>query len=208
MNTSFQIIANNYKGNTNGVVPAIVDKKDNSTPSFNGTPKTFTVNSERLEKIIEGAGGLSSPANRFFLGVTALLIQPRIDWGNKNVDEPTRMVSCARTMAKIIAGTLTGVIIRAGCIKFIDTLTDIKANPKTDKLKTALIPDNISIEQFKNAERLLKKHRQALGTIMALFVMLGTNFALDVPITEFLTNFFTNKFEKAGQKRSKEERVN
>ena len=43
--------------------------------------------------------------------------QPFIDASNKNVDEKTRKVSVARTIAKIIAGTLTGYFVRKGCIK-------------------------------------------------------------------------------------------
>ena len=46
------------------------------------------------------------------LGATALATQPVIDLKNKEVDEETRMTSVARTIAKIVAGTIVGVVVR------------------------------------------------------------------------------------------------
>lgn len=180
-------------------------KINKSAPSFKGgVQKTLTVG-KGLQTAVEKAGGLSTPANRLFLGATALSIQPEIDLHNKDVDKDTQKVSAARTAAKIIAGTLTGVPIRALCIKAIDlgTCTDEKELSKLSesarKWKTMFVPTNVPIERFKNAERLLKKHKQAIGSIVALLVMLFTNFALDVPITKFLTNFFVDKVNKKEQ---------
>ena len=79
------------------------------------------ISSEKWQKRIEWVNKeISTPENRLILGVTALMSQPFIDAHNKSVDEDTRKVSVCRTLAKIIAGTLTGYFIRKGCIKAID----------------------------------------------------------------------------------------
>lgn len=166
----------------------------NATSFKGGAPKLFTIKNEKVLKNIESIGKYSSPQSRFILGLTALFTQPFIDLNNKRVDEETRRVSTARTIAKIIAGTVTGVIIRAGCIRGVEELTKENSTTKWGK---ALIPDNVS---FKNLETELSKHRKALGTCVALIVMLFTNFAIDVPLTKYLTNYFNKKLQKQNQK--------
>lgn len=155
---------------------------------------------------IKKMGGWTTPQNRFFMGITALAIQPWIDLNNKDTDDDTRKISACRTTAKIIAGTLTGVLIRFGCIELIKscTQTDPKElekikSPFIKNIATSLIPSNMSPEQFGKIQRLVKNHRNAIGSIIALGVMLFTNFALDVPITKFLTNVFKNKFVNNNQ---------
>lgn len=182
------------------------NKRITNGTSFTGAPsKLYTIKNERAQRVIEKIGEYSSPHSRLILGITALMTQPFIDWQNKDVDKDTRRVSTARTIGKIIAGTISGVIVRAGCIALIKKLTDANANKKWQKL---LIPTNVSSNEYKNAERLLKKHRGAIGTIVALFVMLFTNFAFDVPVTKFLTNFLNDKFKKNGNKQQTKERGN
>lgn len=74
------------------------------------------------------------------------------------------------------------------------------------KCATLMVPTHIPHEKFSNATRLLKKHRQALGSIVALGVMLFTNFLIDAPVTKILTNLLTDqtshnkKEEKASMK--------
>ena len=64
------------------------------------------INNKNLINITEWTGRkINSPQQRFILGLTAIMIQPVIDYTNRNVDEETREVSAARTAAKIIAGT-------------------------------------------------------------------------------------------------------
>lgn len=53
------------------------------------------------------------------LGATALATQPFIDLKNKDVDAETRKTSVARTLAKIVAGTLVGVAVRQAGISFV-----------------------------------------------------------------------------------------
>jgi hypothetical protein len=166
----------------------------------NGITRTipnFTVNSERANKAIKWVGkNISSPENRFILGVTALMSQPFIDLKNKHVDEDTRKVSVARTVAKIIAGTLTGVFIRYGCIKAINSFckvpTEEVLKSKHPRLKTLFTP---SIA-FRNLEVDLQKHKEAYGTFLSLAVMTFTNFLIDAPLTKFLTNRFVDKIHK------------
>ena len=76
-----------------------------------------TLKSGKILNSLKWAGQhISSPENRLILGVTALASQPFIDLHNRGVDERTKKVSAARTIAKILAGTTTGVIIRYACI--------------------------------------------------------------------------------------------
>ena len=144
----------------------------------------------------------SSPHQRAILGLTAIVMQPYIDWKNKNVDEKTRKVSVARTCAKIIAGTLTGVALRAGFIKGIaamsKTAAEIPANAKpfTKKIKQCLTPKNLDPAN-KDA---LEQYRNSMGTILSLAAMVFTNFLIDAPLTKFLTNKFIGLQKKGEDK--------
>ena len=71
------------------------------------------ISNETVKKGVNWAGkALHSPEQRLILGATALATQPFIDLNNKDVDEETRKISAARTIAKIIAGTTVGVLVR------------------------------------------------------------------------------------------------
>ena len=111
-----------------------------------------------------------------------------IDYNNKDVDEKTRKVSVARTIAKIIAGTLTGFAIRYGCIKGIKALSQIPAKG-VPKWKTIFTPKGIK----DNTTEAFAQYRNAMGTVVALVIMMFTNFLIDAPLTKFLTNFFVKK---------------
>ena len=133
---------------------------------------------------------ISSAEQRLILGASALMSQPFIDAHNKNVDEKTRKVSVARTIAKIIAGTTTGFIIRKGCISAIKALSKPNAAgvPLYKKFFTPSIVKNTNTDAF-------MQYRNAMGTIVALVVMMFTNFAIDAPLTRFLTNKLVKKQE-------------
>lgn len=134
----------------------------------------------------------SSPENRLILGVTALLTQPFIDGHNTKIDEDTRKVSVARTIAKIIAGTLTGYFVRLGCIKLIDALTKLPTETSS-KWRMLFTPDAAKSGILKN----LKHYKNAIGTTLSLFIMgFITNFAIDAPLTKYLTNKFTAKIHE------------
>lgn len=118
------------------------------------------------------------------------MTQPFIDANNKSVDEKTRKVSVARTIAKILAGTLTGYFIRKGCIKGIKALSQIPG-PNVPKYKSLFTPKGIT----DNTTDAFKQYRNAMGTVVALLVMMVTNFAIDAPLTKFLTNALVKKQE-------------
>ena len=171
----------------------------------------------RSQKIKDGfdwvGRHVSSPEQRLLLGATALATQPFIDYNNKNVDESTRMISVARTLAKIIAGTAVGVGVRYGCIKLAEkygkTVIEelgknrIKVFPKTKN--DIFAPDfpnlGMSREKF---EKRLAVHRATVGTILATLVMVGTNFLIDAPLTRFLTGKFSKFITKNQQPQAQE----
>ena len=137
----------------------------------------------------------SSDKQRLALGVTALASQPFIDANNKSVDEKTRKVSVARTVAKIIAGTFTGFFIRYGCIKAIKNFSQIPGKG-IPKYKSIFTPKGIT----DNNTDAFEQYRNAMGTVIALGVMLFTNFLIDAPLTKFLTNTFVKHQEMEDKK--------
>ncbi len=137
----------------------------------------------------------SSDKQRLALGVTALATQPFIDAHNKRVDEETRKVSVARTVAKIIAGTLTGFLIRYGCIKSIKAFSQIPGKG-VPKYKTIFTPKGVK----DNTTDAFDQYRNAMGTVVALGIMVFTNFLIDAPLTKFLTNTFV-KHQKMEDKK-------
>ena len=156
----------------------------------------MSVAGEKANKAINWIGrNISSPQNRVILGASALMSQPFIDLHNRKVDEDTRKVSAARTIAKIIAGTLTGFFVRYGCIKAIDYCSllpsQITKATKNVKLRTLLTPDSA----LSGVSKDLNQYKKALGSFVALLVMLVTNFAIDAPLTKFLTNKFVDKYD-------------
>ncbi len=188
-----------------GAVNNSISRAANSVTQkvMNKTPGMTVSNKKVLDSLKWIGEKVSSPQNRLILGVTALMSQPFIDLSNKKVDEETRKVSAARTVAKIIAGTLTGVAIRYGCIKAIDAFTklphEIKPNMKFKNLRRLFIPSDVVLES-------LNQYKKALGTIISIAIMVVTNFLIDAPLTKFLTNKFVDKIhEKDKQKQVNKE---
>jgi hypothetical protein len=167
--------------------------------AFKVVPNVVT--SENATKRLNWFGrNMSSAENRLILGVTALMSQPFIDLNNKKVDEETRLVSCAKTIAKIIAGTITGVLVRKGCIKLVSSWSKIPQlvngkNTATKKIQTLFTPQGVDIN---NPDK-YKQYLNTVGTIVALFAMTVTNFLIDMPLTKFLTNKFTKIFKENKQ---------
>lgn len=156
-----------------------------------------TVKSEKAVNFVTWVGEkISSPENRLIMGITALFLQPLFDIFNKDVDEKTRKVSVCRTLAKIIAGTTTGVIIRRLCIKMMDAFTqnNISKDIKKFKWKTCFLPmiKDIKGEQF-------TQYKNSLGSIVSLPIFCVTNFLIDAPLTKDLTNLFVKGVEKNEQ---------
>lgn len=176
------------------------------SPEFKG--KVVSIKTE--ERMSNLGLNFSSAMQRLVTGVTALMTQPFFDWNNKNVDEDTRKTSTARTLGKIIAGTMTGFAIRWGCVKATENFTRnesteqfLRENPKPrlahkalsdkDVLKhQGLLPESLK----KASYREIKNYRAALGTLAAVVIMIGTNFLIDAPLTTYFTNKFVKWFKK------------
>lgn len=173
------------------------------------------ITNKSIKNILEWSGkNLHSPEQRLILGATALATQPFIDLNNKAVDEDTRKTSVARTVAKVIAGTLVGVIVRQVGINYVRKYSQYTANI-VNGLVTSVTPRKGSgffvplfVKPLKKgqkpifplpAEKLEKKfelYRKAMGTFVATVAMVGTNFLLDAPLTRYLTNVFQKSFVK------------
>lgn len=153
-------------------------------------PSKVCINTKKVNFIKSTGKNISSAEQRLILGASALLSQPFIDGHNKNVDEKTRKVSVARTIAKIIAGTTTGFLIRKGCIKGIEALSQPNKTgiPIYKKIFTPLGIKDTTTDAF-------MQYRNAIGTVVALIVMMFTNFLIDAPLTRYLTNLFIMKQE-------------
>lgn len=161
-----------------------------------------TLNGEKAEtdSYVNTNNILSRPhVNRAIMGTTALMTQPFIDRYNHRVDEETRKVSMYRTIAKIIAGTAVGILVRGSCYKLVTKMTDIGGNKKHSK---SLLP-KAWIEKFEKHPDYLGNYKSALSTFMALGIMMFTNFLLDAPLTLYLTN----KFNEGAKKKSKGKEV-
>ena len=191
-----------------------VNFKNTYTPTYDAVNCTKTAQPSFGKKInpkilsnktagyVEGLGvNFDSAMQRGLMGVLAFFTQPFIDKKNKNVDEETRKASSARTTAKIIAGTTTGVIIREGLIQLTkmfsknDNILEYEFKHKKANIGKTYIPkvnfkkyQQILLETANDSAEKIKRTRNAIGTIAAIVVMLYTNFAIDAPLTTFLTN--------------------
>ena len=169
-----------YSFRINSYCQRVAQKIINRVPSV-------VVSSDRAINNIKWIGKhISSPQNRLILGASALLSQPFIDLNNKRVDEDTRKTSALRTLAKIIAGTTTGYLVRYGTIKVIESMTKIpKKGSNSKPWETFFTPDRTRV-----AYKSLRQYKLAIGSLMALGVMVFTNFLIDAPLTKLLTNKF------------------
>lgn len=182
------------------------------SPSFCGGT-WFNIENKKTIKFIHWLSkDFNSAHQRLLLGVTALMTQPFFDLHNKDVDDKTKVVSCSRTLAKIISGTLTGVLIRQAYISAMDVFCrhplseQARVNKQVEK---GISPEFIKPirDNFKKIEciltptldmtlKQLQKYKKSMGTLLATLTMLITNFAIDAPMTTALTNFFVKLFTK------------
>lgn len=181
-----------------GAAPAeaknLYQKMENHTVNFflKMFPKQKNVeDNSLLGKTIKAAGDFNMIHNRLFIGAFALLTQPWIDLFNPNVDDETKKMSCIRTAAKVIIGTATGVAVRHVCInmlapKYTKVGKELEKEPNK-KMATLFMPENkTALKKLAESENLLAEHRNVIGNLAAIAVMMIT----DPPLTIFLTNFF------------------
>lgn len=156
-------------------------------------------NGGRGEKVINFFDKrISVTENRLIIGASALVSQPFIDLYNKDVDEKTRIVSCARTIAKIGVGTVTGVAIRAGFIKLAQKYS-VVGDKSTSKIKKIFTPSIAKSDKT----HVYRQYQSTMGTLLAVAALVFTNFLLDAPLTTICTNLLLKKMgmnEKAEKK--------
>lgn len=148
-------------------------------------------NGGRGEKVINYFDKfISVPENRLIIGVSALASQPFIDLFNKDVDEKTRIVSCARTIGKTVSGTLTGVLLRKGFIKLAKNYSVIGAKD-VKKVKRLFTPS----DAISDKTHAYKQYQNTIGTLLAVVGLLFSNFLIDAPLTNFITNTLLKHFK-------------
>lgn len=164
--------------------------------------------SNRTEKLVRNIGKyINSPEQRLIQGATALAMQPFIDINNKAADTDTRAVSVARTIGKIVAGTLVGVGVRYATIAFAKRfsryvltegpkyLTEIKRKSKYDVLLPEFDCSKLKLKKV-DFENKYNNTIKTIGTILATGVMVFTNFLIDAPLTKVITKALTPPIKK------------
>ena len=142
------------------------------------------INSSKVINFIQKSEStLGSPEQRLIIGVTALATQPVIDLNNKKTDKETRVLTACKSVAKIIAGTTSGFVVRAGMIKLVERFGN---------------ESGILAPSLEGSLKSIENYQKTLGTLLATFVMLGTNFIWDAPVTKKLTNYLYDKVSKKG----------
>ncbi len=161
--------------------------------------------SNKAEKIVTGIGKyINSPEQRLIQGATALGTQPFIDMHNRSADEDTRAVSVARTIGKIVAGTVVGVGVRYATIFIAKRFSRyvLEEGPKylkSIKRKTkydVLLPEfDCTKTKIKKIDFLNKYNNsiKTIGTIFATGAMVFTNFLIDAPLTKVITKALTKR---------------
>ena len=169
---------------------------------------------EKAQKTLEWTNKqISSPEQRLILGVTALATQPYIEGHNKRVDRKTKKVAIARTVSKIIAGTLVGVCVRKASIKAISKYSDYTTKNISDaltkqgeKIVEGLKADKNSLFTPSKMENCtlqkIANYRNAIGTYLGLVISLFTNLLIDAPLTNILSNYFSKQINEADDKKN------
>lgn len=190
-------------------------KSSHAKPSFGWEVK----GPKKLRLIEKMSSNFTSADQRILMGLTALMTQPFFDIYNKRVDDDTRTVSCARTIGKILAGTATGVSIRWGCIEIMNKFCKNEATEaekvqkaakkgKTYEPKKLNTMDKCLLPSFKDelgkevklSLKEISKYKNAMGTLVATFIMVFTNFLIDAPLTTYFTNILTKKIRNTNGK--------
>lgn len=156
---------------------------------FEKLPNKQVKNVAKYNKI---GHALASPHwNRLALGVAAISTQPAFDYFNPKVDKDTAAASALRTIAKISVCTSVGFCVRGLAYKAANKY----ANASPSEGSVIFTPEEILKEKnIRLRNEKIKLHKNALSTVIALSVMLFTNFLLDAPLTTMLANKLINKY--------------
>jgi len=148
------------------------------------------------QNVLAKAANITSWQQRLALGVAGMVIQPAIDMRNKSVDPETRKISANRSLAKAFVGMATGIIVRGGCMKAVEV--GLKNDKMVEKL-AKLTAENSTKEAMAKSKDFIKngggarQYASVIGTIAALGIMMFTNFLVDAPVTNWLTNKLNKK---------------
>ena len=180
-----------------------------SAQSFGSAAQVATreISNKTISSVLKKFSEFSSPEQRLIMGVTALFTQPFIDLNNKRVNEDTRLMSFSRTLAKIVVGTTVGVLVRKECIKFAHKYTKMVSIDKVSALgKYAIAAEKDSILSPKYVRTYNQVYHDnyvnAIGTFAGIGVSLITNFLIDAPLTQILTNKCYKYLKEKGEEES------
>ena len=158
--------------------------KRSNNESFKGTPGTIY-----LPKIVGEFGKfvgsyVGIPEKKLIQNTTALYLQPHFDLKLAEDEEKTDIA--IKSASKAIAGGITGVAIRAGCISYFKKKINFDAH-NGSLLNKLLLPEKaerLRRESKNLALKRLNTYNETLGTVAAILVMtLFTNKNIDVPLT-------------------------
>ena len=166
---------------------------------FKKIPKGEIKDAAKFNKI---GSALASPHwNRLALGVAAITTQPAIDFFNPKVDRDTAKAASIRTVSKILVCTAVGFAVRGSCYKLTNKLIGDVSKIETKKF----IPMEIREETNKELqEQKLKLFKNTKSTLLALAVMVFTNFYIDAPGTTKLANYWLAKANLNHQKKKED----
>ena len=157
---------------------------------FKKLPNKDVKNSSAYNKL---GHALASPHwNRLAIGVAAMSTQPAIDYFNPRVDRDTATAAALRTIAKICVCTTVGFAVRGSAYKIVEKYAHASAKQGSTILTPKAILNEVNSIKRNN---MLKIHKNALSTVIALCVMLFTNVFLDAPLTTMAANKLISKYQ-------------
>ena len=180
-------------------------KSTNNIQNFSGIKL-----GNKAQKALAKVSDFSSIQQRIAIGSSALIFQPIIDFNNKNVDKETRKVSALRSASKAVIGTLTGLLVRGVCMKAVEhSFAKKDSAQKIIRESGKIVLDEAKIyntfkkgfESLGNVDpselsKALKRVPSIIGTIIALGIMIITNFVLDAPLTNKTLELLEKTLEK------------
>lgn len=163
----------------------------------------YTISDNGMKKVAK-LGNISGWEQRGVLGITAIVSQPFIDYNNKSVDKKTRKYSTAKTIVKIVVGTMVGMAARYATVRHAKSMVkkgilklpfEETAKKSTEQIKEFFKTE--AGEKLFNSDK-TKKYINTAGTLLGVLLTLVTNFAIDMPLTKWGTNMMAEKFNVGG----------
>ena len=175
--------------------------------SFRGIEKVTEFVAKHPE-LIAGVAGSSVAAQKMVMSASELAFAPAIDIGigkiiTKLTDEKdgrtnqSSKVQAIRTISQTVGGTITGVVIRLLCIGAATAALAKLGSKAGEEIASKINKSGLGnkYEIQKNASSLGKN----IGGLVATFVMMVTNFVLDIPIINYINKTITDFTSKKKQ---------